>query len=280
LDGHKVIYENNAWSEARPELQVFDAHFVEVNVHSGGVVSTHHRKNLLDFALGESAVAARGILQQATDEAARVGELILSYTGQLSGYHTGYTLRDFEQLPELSDIDNLILEAQRRISDATNIATIQAKPVPAPLAEPEFDLDALFSGLALSLTDVHTTAEKVVKDHVAKLQRNDAERWLSEGQRFPNGDHCPYCDQDIRANDLVRAYQTHFNEAYNELKASVARLVDRFTRCTSPEVLVTLQRSFSLSVAHASAWEEHVEIPPPSRSTTPLSIRSCRRCGV
>jgi wobble nucleotide-excising tRNase len=259
--GHRVFFENNAWSEARPELLVFDAHFVELNVHSGGVVNTNHRKNLLDFALGESSVAARAAVQQATDEASKVGQLILSYTGQLSGYHTGYTLKDFEELPELSDIDSLILEAQRRIGEATNAATIRAKAVPAPLSEPDFDVDSLFSGLALSLADVHASAERVVKEHIAKLERTGAERWLSEGHRFQNGDACPYCAQDIKANDLVRAYQTHFNEAYNELKATVTRLVERFTRCTSADILVTLQRDFRLSVAHASAWQEHLELP-------------------
>lgn len=261
-NGHKVTFENNAWTEARPELLVFDAHFVEQNVHSGGVVSTNHRKNLLDFALGESAVAARTEEQRAKGEAATVGTLILSYTGQLSGYHTGFTLKEFEDLPELADIDSLILESQQRINDATNAATIRAKPVPAFLAGPLLNLDALFSGLALSLADVHADAERVVKEHVAKLGKSEAESWLSEGQRFSSGDACPYCDQDIQANDLVSAYQTHFNEAYNDLKNTVAKLVEKFTRDTSNEILTNLEQSVSLAVAHASAWDEHVQTAP------------------
>src|SRR5665213_672680 len=261
-NGHKVTFQNNAWTEARPELLVFDSHFVEQNVHSGGVVNTTHRKNLLDFALGESALAARTDVQNATEEAAKVGELILSYTGQLSGYHTGFTLKEFEELPELADIDNLIVECHRRIDDATNAATIQAKPIPMFLTEPLLDIDALFSGLALSLADVHTDAERVVKEHAAKLEKSDAERWLSEGQRFSNGDNCPYCDQDIKVNDLVSAYQTHFNVAYNELKNTVAKLVDKFTKCTSNEVLANLEQSVNLAVAHASAWDEHVRTAP------------------
>lgn len=34
--GHKVTFAASTWSEARPELIVFDADFVERNVHSGG----------------------------------------------------------------------------------------------------------------------------------------------------------------------------------------------------------------------------------------------------
>ena len=51
--GHKVSFTAGKWSEARPELLVFDSDFIDKNVHSGGAVSTGHRKNLLKFALGE-----------------------------------------------------------------------------------------------------------------------------------------------------------------------------------------------------------------------------------
>lgn len=57
--GHKVSFENSTWSEQRPELLVYDADFIGRNVHSGGAVNTDHRKNFLEFALGEAAVVAR-----------------------------------------------------------------------------------------------------------------------------------------------------------------------------------------------------------------------------
>src|SRR6185437_16800800 len=64
--GHKVMFQNEAWSEARSELLVFDADFIGRNVHSGGEVSTDHRRHLLEFALGDAAVAARRDVEQAT----------------------------------------------------------------------------------------------------------------------------------------------------------------------------------------------------------------------
>jgi len=65
-NGHKVTFSGNAWSELRPELLVFDSDFIERNVYSGSVINTGHRKNLLEFALGEPAVAARATVDQAT----------------------------------------------------------------------------------------------------------------------------------------------------------------------------------------------------------------------
>jgi wobble nucleotide-excising tRNase len=260
--GHRVSFKQNAWSEARPELIVFDSTFVEQNVHSGGSVSTTHRKNLLDFALGASAVQARTEVEQATREHATAGGLIASYTGQLTGYHSGFTLRDFELLPPIDNIDTAIAETRKRIANATNVAAIQIKPVPTAFSEPELDLVQLFSELGTSLADVHANAERVVQEHVARLEKTGAERWLSEGNAFSNGSSCPYCNQNISASDLVQAYQTYFNEAYNELKARVEILNETFAGRVSDEVLSSVERNVALATANMARWNEHVETEP------------------
>lgn len=128
--GHKVSFSNGSWSEERPELVVFDADFVGRNVHSGGVVNTDHRKNLLEFALGEAAVTARKDLDDATTNAKNANDEVQSLSNQLSGHHQGLTLAQFEQLAQVLDADAKIADLQARIIAASNIAAIQAKPVP------------------------------------------------------------------------------------------------------------------------------------------------------
>jgi len=261
-NGHKVSFSNGSWSEQRPELVVFDADFVGRNVHSGGVVSTDHRKNLLEFALGEAAVTARNDLDDATTKAKNANDEVQNLSNQLSGHHQGLTLAQFEQLAQVSDVDAKIADLQARITAASNIAAIQARPVPKIVSEPAFDIDGLFSGLALSLADVHANAEQVVKQHIDKLGKNGAESWLSQGQEFSNGETCPYCDQDISANTLVLAYQTHFNAAYNDLKSKVATLHNAALTGSSPNVIEGLARSFQLAAAQAAAWAEQAPIQP------------------
>ena len=256
--GHKVSFENGAWSEQRPELLVFDAEFIGRNVHSGGAVSTDHRKNLLEFALGEAAVAARAAVDKATNDSKAATDKVQSFVGELSGYHPGLMLAQFEQLPQVSDIDAKIADLQKRLIAASNVAAIQAKPVPKSLAEPSFDIDGLFAGLGLSLKDVHADAEKVVKQHIAKLGGKGAEIWLSQGRQFDNGDACPFCDQDISSNDLVLAYQTHFNAAYGDLKTKVAALQSTVTNGTAANVVDAFAQSVGVAVAQASAWAENV----------------------
>ncbi len=90
--GHKVSFDNGAWSEQRPELLVFDADFIGRNVHSGGAVNTDHRKNLLEFALGEAAVTARTAVEAATNKFKEASDKVRGLEGQLSGHHMGLTL--------------------------------------------------------------------------------------------------------------------------------------------------------------------------------------------
>ncbi len=47
--GHKVVFKAGKWSEVRSELLIFDSDFVDQNVHSGGIVSTGHRKICLSL---------------------------------------------------------------------------------------------------------------------------------------------------------------------------------------------------------------------------------------
>lgn len=256
--GHKVTFEKGAWSEQRPEFLVFDSDFIGRNVHSGGAVNTDHRKNLLAFALGEGAVVARKAEEKATIESKAAAEKVKSIVNQLAGYHQGLPLQVFEKLPQVSDLESKIAELQKQLTAASNVASIQAKPVPKLIGEPFFNINSLFDVLALSLKDVHTGAEKLVKEHISKLRGMGAENWLSQGQQFSNGSACPFCDQDTSNNQLVRAYQTHFNAVYADLKNKVAALQDMVRADTAASIIDGFSKSVGVTSIQASAWTEHV----------------------
>ncbi len=259
--GHKVTFENNSWSESRSELTVFDADFVERNVHSGGAVSTGHRKNLLEFALGEAAVAARESVDEATTASRLAAENVQRIVTQLSGYHAGTPLIHFEQFPQIVEVDTKITDLQNRLHAANSIATIQARSMLNSIQEPSFDIDGFFSVLGLSLENVHADAERIVKEHTDKLGKNGSENWLSQGQQFETGDSCPYCNQDISLNDLVRAYQTHFNAAYTSLKLKTSSLQGIVKNSASEIIVHTLQQSLEVITAQNHAWAENVQLP-------------------
>lgn len=260
--GHKVNFSANAWSESRPEVLVFDADFVERNVHSGGAVSTGHRKNLLEFALGEAAVAARKAVEQATAEAKAATDKVQNLVGQLSGHHAGLALPQFEALPKVVEVEAEVAALQKRVSAANNAAAITARPVPTPAPEPGFDFDGLFATLGSSLKHVHADAERVVKEHVAKLGGGVAESWLSQGLQLGDADSCPYCGQSTAHLDLIRAYQTHFNEAYAALKAKVAGLRQVSETGLRTAVVDGFSQAVAATKAQATAWSDHVLTQP------------------
>lgn len=259
--GHSVSFENGTWSEQRPEVLVFDADFVEKNVYSGGTVSSGHRKNLLEFALGVPSVAARLEVEKTTKEAGDATEKVKSLVGQLSGYHTGITLAQFEKLPPEDDIDAKIGMLQKRISAASGVATILAKPVPTPVAEPNFNIASLFQTLAGALENVHGDAERVVKQQITELHGGEAENWLSQGLQFNSKESCPYCGQKTTDIDLIHAYQTYFNAAYKKLKDHVAAVHNMVGLNTAQSVIDRIEQGVAAASAQAQAWAEHVQVP-------------------
>nr|WP_242485203.1 AAA family ATPase [Pseudomonas sp. TH39(2020)] len=263
--GHKVIFTKGKWSEQRPELLVFDAEFIEKNVHSGGVVTPGQRKNLLQFALGASAVKARAIEEKATKESSEANAAVARITAQLAGYHQGMLLPAFQKLAPTADaiaqpqIDNL----RKRVQVAQNIDAVLLRSLPEEIPEPSFDLDALFNILNLSLKDVEENAEQKVSARIAKAGNPTIERWVSEGQVFDDGSVCPYCEQDTTGVELVRAYRTHFNKEYEQLKSSVSVLERGVLARTSDAVVDKL----GLGTAHACAaiglWAVEVQFDSP-----------------
>lgn len=262
-NGQQSAFANVSWSNSHPELLVFDADFVEQNVYAGGQVTTDQRKNLLQFALGTSAVNAQREYDQADNDALTASQLVRDLTSQLAGFHRGLLLQQFRELAEVADADNQIAALNERIVEAQNIGLIQAKAMPKELDEPAFDVVKIFAILESSLSDIDLAAEQRVKQHLDSHAKPNLERWISDGRAFGEMESCPYCDQPLEGVDLIQAYRSYFNKDYNLLKASVADLA-RLISITTPEAIIErLQASFATASAIIDGWQEHVEIPPP-----------------
>lgn len=260
--GQKVSFKGGVWSHVRPELLVFDSDFVDQNVHSGGIVSAGHRKNLLEFALGSAAVAARKDVDDASTKSSDASSRVKAIENKLSGFHLGMVLAEFEKLPSLTDPDVQIAALQKRIVAANNIAAIGKKPIPKAIDLPSLNLEAFFTILGTSLADIEKNAEATVKDHLQKLAEPGAEGWLSEGQRFDNGNECPYCGQPTQGVRLIAAYKTHFNEAYRALKKQVAQLEAGVARKTGAHVLDGFAKDLKAANECIEGWTDHLKIDP------------------
>lgn len=262
-NGQRSAYTNTSWSNSHPELLVFDADFVEQNVYAGGQVTTDQRKNLLQFALGTSAVNAKREYDQADNDAYEASQLVRDLTNQLSGFHQGVSLQQFRDLAEVDDADDQITALNERIVEAQNIGLIHVKAIPKKLDEPAFDVAQIFAIFESSLADIDLAAERRVKQHLDSHAKPNLERWISDGHALGAMERCPYCDQSLEGVDLIQAYRSYFNQDYNQLKASVADLTRLISNATPEAVIERLQASFATASATIDGWQAHVEIPPP-----------------
>jgi wobble nucleotide-excising tRNase len=260
-NGHKVTFSANKWSEVRPEFLVFDADFIEKNVHSGGVVTTGHRKNLLQFALGEKAVVARLAEEKATTDARKAAEVVQGVIGQLSGHHEGMALTDFEKLSNVADADKQIEDLEKRIVAARSSALLLKRAVPAMIDVLSVEFAPIFMVLGTTIENVQDDAESLVRAHIAKLGKAGAEAWLSQGQIFAPGDVCPYCAQPTSDIDLIKAYRTHFNAAYSDLKAKVSALDKRISSITNDSIVADFTQRVASAASAANAWSDQIKVP-------------------
>jgi len=66
----------------------------------------------------------------------------------------------------------------------------------------------------------------------------------------------------IKPNDLIHAYQTHFNAAYGALKNKVAALHDSVVTGTSTRIIEAFVHGVAIARAQVAAWNEHVQTAP------------------
>jgi wobble nucleotide-excising tRNase len=260
-NGHKVTFNGTKWSEARPECLVFDADFIERNVHSGGVVNTGHRKNLLQFVLGEKAVKARLAEEKATTDARNAADEVRSVTGQLSGHHEGTSLEEFEKLANVADADKQIEDLEKRIVAARGSSLLLKRVAPNLVPVPILEFGSIFDVLRITIENVEDGAEAAVRAHLLKLGKPDAEAWLSQGQAFEKEEECPYCAQSTSGLDLIRAYRTHFNAAYSSLKKKVAALDKTISHLTRDSIVTGFALQVMNAASLANAWADQVTIP-------------------
>jgi wobble nucleotide-excising tRNase len=261
--GHKVTFSSGSWSQARPELLVFDSDFVEKNVHSGGTVTPGQRKNLLEFALGAAAVAARVAEENATADAASAKEGVQQEEKGLLGYHQGMTLVDFEGLVRVDSVEAKLTEFERRIVAARNRDSLSKRPLPQPVSVPDLEIPGIFTLLGMALNDIEADAERKVRAQVAKLGGKEAETWLSQGQQFDDGAVCPYCTQSTTDIDLIKAYRSYFNEEYIALKREVADLEEKLRKTLNDSTWSELEKRFKGQVDVGLTWADQLDLIRP-----------------
>ncbi|UHQ55802.1 AAA family ATPase [Microbulbifer sp. YPW16] len=262
-NGQRAVFQNGNWNIGRPELLVFDADFVEQNVYAGGKVTPDQRKNLLQFALGESAVVAQREYDHADNAVQATSNAVRETVSQLSLIHQGVTLAQFQQIAEVPNADEQILALNAKIVEARNIELIQAKAQPQQLPLPTLDIEPIFRVLATSLNNIDLAAEQRVRNHLSNHNKDRLEKWISDGYAYGEEENCLFCNQSLEGVDLIQAYRSYFNQDYNQLKSNVAQLSALVDAACDNEIINRLRARFETASAVVDGWQEHVDVSPP-----------------
>ena len=261
LDGNTISFSNDAWSATYPNIAIFDSVFVHDNVYAGDYVEHDHKKNLYRVIVGAQGVqlaqkvdALDGKIRDASKEIGTKENAASTYLPHgitLEAYLTWQPVDDIEDKIKLKSAE--IANLQRALDKADEI---QTKGLLTKIQLPSFPSD-FTAILAKQLADITADAEARVQQQVAQHQMgHQGESWLSQGMGYIKNERCPFCEQDIRSNDLISAYRSYFNAAYKSLKQEVAQLSQRVISAIGDSSLNLTQQTISGNLTLVEFWKQ------------------------
>lgn len=231
---------NNWQAHKIPEIEIFDAYFVEKNILSGWQCSTEHQKNLPTLILGEEGIKQAIDLERYKKELNetipgaenRIKDEIIKQNSDFFKAPFGRTradefLKKFYNMPKPDDgydYDKHIEETKNRIKILEALSNNPERQPFKKLTVPEFDKDYFVNQiLHKTLETLSKDAETKVKEHAHNFGMPNAS-WLVQGRQFlGDKEVCPFCGQSTSNIDLVSSYKAYFSEEYrnfaNSLKA-------------------------------------------------------------
>lgn len=261
--GRTVRFENGVWDGTAPHVHVFDNAFVENNVYAAGEVSTGHHEALLDFALGTAAVDKRmeverqGVAQTAATRARTDAE------NKLVGHRAATPLVVFLNLAKDDEADAKVEGLERRINDAKEAATINARASLKAAALPGIGWESFEVVLRASMQKLQEGANELVQTHLQKHHWRGVEGWISQGLRgreVTGLEECSFCGQSTKGQALVTAYQTYFNTAYNDHMAAIGGLRALATAVLAEASIEAWVASVGSNRDRAGAWKPQLDL--------------------
>lgn len=268
IGGNTISFLNGAWNTSHPDIVIFDSVFIHDNVYAGDYVDHDHKKNLYRVIVGTQGVQLAEQIKDLDGKIRKTNADISTNKDAVSKtLPDGVGIETYLAWQPVEDIDNKIQQKSAEISSRQQVldkaAEIQSKGLLARISLPVFPSDFL-TILAKQLTDITADAEARVRQQIANHQMGDeGETWLSEGLGYIANEQCPFCGQDTKANNLIAAYRSHFNTAYNALKQEVAQLDQRVDAAIGSSSLNTVQLNLSGNLTLAEFWKQFTEVNLP-----------------
>ena len=266
--GAQITFQNGTWSQALPDISIFDDAFVAANVCAGIEVQAAHRKNLHELILGAQGVALSNTLQGHIDQVEVHNVNLRGLADAIPAAARGpYRVDAFCNLEQDPAIDAKIDEAQRRLAAARSADAVRQRPGFQDVSIPDFDIPAIDAVLGQTIAELEAAAAERVRNHLANIGEG-GEAWVADGMpRIAPASHdqehevCPFCTQDLAGSDLIAHYRAYFSEEYETLKATIRQTGIRVRDTHAGDIPAAFERSIRTSVQTHEFWKDFVEIP-------------------
>jgi len=272
-----AIFENDAWSRTRPNIDVFDDAFINDNIYSGLSVDPEHRQNLHELIIGAQGVTLNQQLQYLVAQVEDHNRNLRARADAIpAAERGGYSVDDFCALPVTNDIDARIEAAERSLAAAREQDPVREQGYFQQLQLPRIDVTTINQILQRSLPDLDATAEARVQAHIAGLAAN-GESWISDGINLmpeqPEGaaSLCPFCAQDLTNSPVLSYYRAYFSDAYTGLKRQVNTAITEVTRTYNDTPILTLERNMRVNGERREFWTRFCNVPDITLDTAQIS---------
>jgi wobble nucleotide-excising tRNase len=236
----QLTFRHGSWNPELPQpirIDVFDTDFIHRNVFTGLSIERHNHENITRFILGDTGVRT----------ATRIGEInssLRSINRSLREAEAG-VFSGIEDLPaflelvppqDLATLGRLIAESLASVQTdrnlAANLTAAQQRQEPT-LCQAPTDVISILRRLDICLSStyahVHRDAEARMAEHLQNhtLNPEGSRNWVRQGTEYISNAECPYCGQQLigTASDLISAYQTVFNEEFEQyITSTIATL--------------------------------------------------------
>ncbi len=271
LNNADYKFDDNAWTNSHPDILIFDSVFINKNVYSGDYVEHEQKKNLYRVVVGAQGVQLARQIED-LDKEIRDVNVDLREKKQSISMHVpgGIAFDDYLRWQPLDGIEEQIRQKTEEFSNRQRAAEkadeIQAKGLFVKIQLPSLPSD-FPTVLEKQMTDIVADAEAKVRQQIINHQMGpQGEPWLSQGLGYVRDDRCPFCGQEVRANELIAAYRFHFSTAYMDLKQEIAQLEQRVNNAIGEAALDSVRQAIAGNAALVEFWRQFTTVDVPDIS--------------
>ncbi len=272
--GAAITFQDDAWTQALPNIAVFDDVFVHENVYSGLSVDPEHRQNLHELILGSQGVELSKAFQALVDRIEEHNKALRQKADAIpASVRSGLNAEEFCALQPRPAIDEEIQTAERTLAAARDQDAIRKAGAFDPLDLPALDLAAVEAVLRRDLDSLDMAAVARVQAHLVGIGPG-AEGWIADGMRrvqSSGSQACPFCAQDLGGSPLVAHYRAYFSAAYEELKRAITKAIGDLDSGHGGATPAAFERGVRVWGERRQFWSKFCDLPDVGLDTAAIA---------